>query len=541
MEILTTMIAWRLYPKDRQVLKSASSQSRRNWLRRLNDRSYIVAPTIMKTFVFCLFIILSVHENFSQGTPHPINGPLKASPGNPNYFTDYSGRAILLTGSHTWENFQDIYSEENLPKLDWKEYLDMMESKRHNFMRFWVWEHPYGSSWSTMPITIEPMPYQRVGKERAFDGRPKFDLSKWNDDYFRRLRERVMDAGARGIYVSVMLFQGWSLNKMGIKGTDPFNSHPFNIANNINGVDVKDKGIDRQDLPTLHSLGNKEVLKRQEAYVRKVIETVNDLDNVLYEIINEGGTTEWCYHMIDFIHETEKKMPKQHMVGLGTRVGPPMLNRELWESPADYISPTWEPPGWAAPGASAVDDYGNNPPLNKGNKVCIIDTDHLWGYGGHYVWAWKSFMRGLNPIFMDSWKRIPGRMTPKEMDFAFVTGEITRLDRYYPDYETLRDNMGYINDLARRVDLIHMKPRGDLSTTNYCLANPGKEYLIYFPHFTEKATINLSDVTGELRIEWFIPSLNKTVKAPKPIEGGYFSVIEAPTSMDAILYLKKQR
>ena len=27
----------------------------------------------------------------------------------------------------------------------------------------------------------------------------------------------------------------------------------------------------------------------QEAYVRKVIDTVNDLDNVLYEITNEAG------------------------------------------------------------------------------------------------------------------------------------------------------------------------------------------------------------------------------------------------------------
>lgn len=492
------------------------------------------------TLAICLLTALTATAQNTVQLSGLINGPLEPSTENPNYFTDRSGKAIFLTGSHTWENFQDISSEENLPRLDWKEYLDMMESKHHNFMRFWVWEHPYGSSWSAMPITIEPMPYPRAGREKAFDGKPKFDLDKWNEDYFRRIRERVVDAGKRGIYVSVMLFQGWSLNKMGIKGTDPFSSHPYNAANNINGVDVKDKGIDKEGLPTLHSLGNKEVVARQEAYVKKVIETVNDLDNVLYEIINEGGTTEWCYHMIDFIHQTEKKLPRQHMVGLGTRVGPPMLNKELWDSPADYISPTWEPPGWAAPGSSAVDDYGNNPPVNKGNKVCIIDTDHLWGYGGHYVWAWKSFMRGLNPIFMDSWKKIPGKMTPKEMDFAFVTGEINRLDRYYPDYEMLRDNMGYIHDLAVRIDLKSMKPRGDLSTTHYCLANPGQEYVVYYPHFTERATVDLSEVKGQLDIEWFIPSLNKTVKAPAPIDGGYFRVIEAPTSMDAVLYLKKR-
>src|SRR5690242_6729740 len=34
-------------------------------------------------------------------------GPLRVLASNPRYFTDGSGRAILLTGSHTWSNFQD--------------------------------------------------------------------------------------------------------------------------------------------------------------------------------------------------------------------------------------------------------------------------------------------------------------------------------------------------------------------------------------------------------------------------------------------------
>jgi len=44
----------------------------------------------------------------------------------------------------------------------------------------------------------------------------------------------------------------------------------------------------------------------QEAYIKKVIETVNDLDNVLYEIANETGefSTQWQYHMINFIKKT---------------------------------------------------------------------------------------------------------------------------------------------------------------------------------------------------------------------------------------------
>lgn len=35
-------------------------------------------------------------------------GRLRVHPDNGRYFTDDSGRAIYLTGSHTWANLQDI-------------------------------------------------------------------------------------------------------------------------------------------------------------------------------------------------------------------------------------------------------------------------------------------------------------------------------------------------------------------------------------------------------------------------------------------------
>ena len=497
----------------------------------MNKRIFLFLITIC-------FYMVSVSQTANTSSKK-INGVLKHLPSNPRYFTDNSGKAIFLTGSHTWENFQDMSSKEGRPKLDWKGYLDMMEEYNHNFMRFWVWEHPTRQAWTRTRISINPLPYKRTGKDTANDGKPKFDLDQWNNLYYERMRNRIADAGNRGIYVSVMLFQGWSQNKLNIKGADPFLSHPFNKANNINGIDVMNTTSDEADKPTLHSLGNKAALARQEAYIRKVIETVNDLDNVLYEIINEGGTTEWNYHMINYIRAKEKKMPKQHMIGLGSRVSPPMLNQELWDSPADYISPTWEPAGWSLPGSSHVQDYGNNPPANNHDKVCIVDTDHLWGIGGNYIWAWKSFCRGLNPIFMDPWYSSGGEIDPEEVSYAFVTGGISKDERDYPDYPPLRKNMGYIRNYAQKMDLANMVPRGDLSTTGYCLASPGAEYLVYFPE-GGKATLNLSEAKGELEVEWFIPSQNRTVKGVSYLKGGYFAVVEPPYSGDAVLYLRKK-
>ena len=33
--------------------------------------------------------------------------------------------------------------------------------------------------------------------------------------------------------------------------------------------------------------------------------------------------------------------------------------------------------------------------------MIVSDTHDLWGLGGSTSWVWKSFTRGLNPIFMD--------------------------------------------------------------------------------------------------------------------------------------------
>ena len=46
----------------------------------------------------------------------------------------------------------------------------------------------------------------------------------------------MIAARERGIYVIVMLFDGWSVERKG-DGENPWDGHPFNRANNINGVD----------------------------------------------------------------------------------------------------------------------------------------------------------------------------------------------------------------------------------------------------------------------------------------------------------------
>lgn len=486
---------------------------------------------------YLLFFILACVISQLQSQ---INGTLKVDSKNPRYFTDNTGRLIYLTGSHTWENLQDMLIKGDR-SFDFAEYLEMMKKNGHNFMRMWMFEQPLMASWTSDTINFDPLPFARTGPGIARDGKPKFDLTKYNPSYFNRLRKRVIDAGKKNIYVSVMLFQGWCLDRTGFGTGNPFPFLPYHPANNINGISVPETNEDFDDKPSLHSLQiSPALLQAQEAYVKKVIETVNDLDNVLYEIINEGGGTAWQYHMIRFIKKTESTMPKQHPVGMTHRADKVQRNQDLFDSPADWISPNPEPFSWKLGDSTINSSFKTDPPQADGTKVILTDTDHLWGHGGNYKWVWRSFLRGLNPIFMDPWDPLPGKEDEaKTTGWIYDEGGITKDDRNYPEYYLIRQNMGYARSVAERIDLRNMLPHAELSSTRYCLADPGREYLVYFPESTI-ALIDMRNQTGEYSVEWFIPLMNKTVFGPRTITGGGFVKMQPPVSVDALLYLKRR-
>lgn len=390
-----------------------------------------------------------------------FNGPLRADTKNPRYFSDTNGKVVYLTGSHTWANLQDIFIKGEQP-FDYPAYLNMMQKNGHNFMRLWMFEQPRMASWTADTIYFEPLPFARTGPGLARDGKPKFDLTKYNTVYFKRLRQRIIEARKRNIYVSVMLFQGWCLDRTGFGTGNPFPYLPYNTANNINNISVPETIEDYDDKPSLHSLNVSPALVAvQEAYVKKVIETVNDLDNVLYEIINEGGATAWQYHMIRFIKQTEAGMRKQHPVGMTHRGDKAQHNQDLFDSPADWISPNAEPYTWKMGDSIITSSFKYDPPAADGKKVILPDTDHLWGHGGNYKWVWKSFLRGLNPIFMDPWSPLAGiESEEKTTGWIYDEGGITKDDRNYPEFFLIRENMGYTLSFARRIDLKNMTPHG---------------------------------------------------------------------------------
>lgn len=331
-------------------------------------------------------------------------GPLRVHPTNPRYFTngtknaDGTLRAVYLTGSHTWPSLADIGKGDPPPAFDYKGYLDFLDRHNHNFFRLWREELFF---FLDERFVVTPHPWRRTGPGNALDGKPKFDLSQLDDSYFQRLRSRVQAAGERGMYVAVMLFEGWVQQQ---KKKEWWRDHPFHPDNNVNGVDGDANGDGRAS--EVHTLEVPAVTRVQEAYVRRVLDAVGDLDNVLWEIVNEAGSysTEWQYHFIRFLKAEEAKRTKQHPVGMTFQYSPDVKlrgnNRTLFESPADWISPNQL--------AAAGYNYKTNPPPADGSKVIVPDTDHLGGIWGTPEWVWKSFTRGLNPIFMDPYDNIPG-------------------------------------------------------------------------------------------------------------------------------------
>jgi 4-amino-4-deoxy-L-arabinose transferase-like glycosyltransferase len=453
-----------------------------------------------------------VRAAFADAGPIPTAGPLRRGTGNGRYFVDRQGHGVYLTGAHTWAAFQDAARLPGDPAFDFGRYLKFLADHHLNFLRLFTWEQADWVPWRPYHYRLRPTVFARTGPGTALDGEPRFDLTSFDQAYFDRLRERVTMAGARGIYVSVMLFDGFSVERKGLDGANPWLGHPYNAANNVNGIDGDPAR--RGNGTLIHSLQDERILGIEETYLRKVADTLAGLDNVLFEICNEctAGSVPWQYHMIRYLKAYEAGLAMQHPVGM-TVPWPGGSNAALLASPADWIAP------------NQAGGYDNDPPAADGSKVILSDTDHIWGLGGDRRWVWKSFLRGLNPIFMD----------PYDNGWAFppdIPGHAAR-------WESVRTNLGYTALLARRLGLETMAPRPDLASSGYCLARVSGEQAALVAYAPEDGplTVDLAGIPGRFSVSWLDPGSGRVVAAA-PVTGGQRHRFDPPFPDDAVLVLR---
>jgi hypothetical protein len=489
-------------------------------------------------------------------TAREAMGPLVVSKANPRYFAvashDADAKVVYLTGSHIWNNFHDGLGpgaecsdvpEEN----DFRAYLAFLKDHGHNFIRLWRWEHFRSqAAEAAFHLCMTPQPWPRTGPGTAKDQGPKFDLSAFDDAYFERLRERVSAAETEGIYVDVMFFDGWAMHLS--PAPDNVEGHPFHADNNVNGVGI-DSIRDYQVLPL-----EPPVREIQEAYIRKVVDTVQDLPNVLYEVANEssgddvdsislpdgttfpiqaGDSTEWQYWVIDVVKEHERRMGyDEHPIGMTMQYPVPeqrKVNEPLYGSAAEWISPGFDEDAFD-PSAFTTGRWFVNPPANDGAKIVITDTDHYAPGFGDALWAWKSFLRGHHPILMDF--GIIDVVHPLDPSLGVPPSEA---------FEPARLAMGDTRRYAERVNLAAMEPRTELSSTGYALVDPGAEYLVLDPaETTDPLTVTLEP--GTYAADWFSVDARQTMAAD-PVEATSETALafKAPFDGPAVLYLTAQQ
>ena len=147
------------------------------------------------------------------------------------------------------------------------------------------------------------------------------------------------------------------------------------------------------------------------------------------------------------------------------------------------------------------------------------------------MWAWKSFLRGHHPILMDF--GLLGGLEPG--DAPGPDGGVSPFEQFEP----ARFAMGETRRYADRMDLVAMEPRGDISSTAFALASPGREYLVLQPEPSAPITVQLE--AGRYAVEWHDVSARTT----RP---GDEVTIDAATGVDfrpptglagpAVLYLR---
>ncbi len=449
----------------------------------------------------------TVEINVSNGSGNST-GPLKVLAKNPRYFTNGNGKAILLAGSHTWSDLVDNGTAQPPPAFNYDGYISFMTGHNFNFTRLWSWMLTNRNSEDEFEnFTGGPYIWARPGPGNADDGKAKWNLSQLNQPYFDRLRARVIQAGDAGIYTSIMLFDGWEWQF----ATQSDDGNPFVSGNNINGISCPGT------CPSDNSQISAAAWSMEQAYIRKVVDTVDDLNNVMYEVSNEAGapySTSWQASVIAYVKQYESTKTNQHPVGM-TYQFEGGSDSTLYSSQADWVSPGTE-----------------LPPEATGNKVVINDTDHSFyytemqaaGQDGQREWAWENFTRGNNLAFMDPYLTPwTGRNSPSG----------NTLDPYWNE---IRNTLTDVRNYGSKIDLANMTPQHALSTTGYCLAEPGVQYLIFNPFVGQ--TITVQTVAGTYTYEWFNPSTHALVLTGT-ITVGTSANFNASFSGDSVLWIHK--
>jgi hypothetical protein len=456
-----------------------------------------------------------------------LPGPLTVSK-NPRYFQDKSGRALALLGSHTWNDLQDWGSGGTPEPFDFDAYTNFLVAHGHNFTLLWRTELTKFCGLPTLAsnppdLVATPQPWVRTGPGNADDGALKFDLSKFDPGFFDRLRSRAARLNGAGIWVGVYFFSGEWLNVFRCSG----DGYPLSGANNVNSID------DGGGNGSMTMTSQNAITDVQDALVDKMIDTLNDLPNVVWIVSEEANanTTWWHDHMIAHARTYEKTKPLQHPIGVAALIGAP--DSAVYDSDADWVAP--------AARISPSSTCGSGTPQCKVN---VNDSDHsyfgMWNDSAqaNRQYAWENFTRGNQVIFMDPYTLYYPREN-RNLCSNPVNAICSAPDNRWDGF---RDNLGYIVTYSRKMNLNAADPSTTLCSTGYCLGQTpatGTELVVYAPD-GGTFTVDLSSAAGRtMDYEWFDPATGTIVSTGTVSGGSGQQSFTTPAGIagDSVLYL----
>ena len=410
--------------------------------------------------------------------------PIKLHPANPHYYLFNGKPAVLITSA---EHYGAVINKD----FDYVAYFDALREHGLNYTRIYpgalfepMGKFVKGNTLGPKPTSLI-VPWARSSTPGYPLGGNKFDLDKWDPEYFKRLKDFIVKAGERGIVVEICFFNA--------QYSDTWPMSPLYSDNNVQG----EGQCDFEDAQTLK---HADVTRRESDYVRKITEEVNAFDNVILEICDEPYLTgtpielagPWIAHMLEVIRSRRAPAPEEapdrsadgRADRRSVRFHHQSRNRLIV---AQYV---WESMAEQMGGMKALDyEY------DKNKAIEFNETDYfpLWykgdKVGDSRVEAWE-FMVGGGASF----NHLNGIFTVKN-----PAGKT-------PENERVLRSLGALKKFIESFDFVKMRPDRSfivngvpLGTFSRGMSEPGKQYAWYLHHSTGGTQSDYIVTPGEYR------------------------------------------
>jgi hypothetical protein len=481
--------------------------------------------------VFWVLVLLSA---ISEGRAKPIS----AHPQNPHYYLFRGEATVLITSA---EHYGAVINQ----AFDYVAYLDTLKSHGLNYTRIYPagFVEPEGAFQLENTLAPKPgkliQPWARSQSPGYYSGGNRFDLDRWDPEYFRRLKDFVAQASERGIIVEICFFNAQN------RGSWPVS--PLFWKNNIQG----EGHIDKDDVQTLK---NSKMTRRQEDFIRRIVQEVNSFDNVILEICDEPlsyGTPRdlagpWIGHLVEVIKETERALPQKHLLGqqVQGKIGGPIdfsANPDVSVIVTQY---DWLTPDEQVGGMRALDYlYDRNKPIDL-NETGYYPLNSWYAgdkAGDVRVEAWEFMVGGgssfnnLNGVYSAS-------------DPAGTAAENQPVLKTMQSLKQFIDNFDFLRMRPDRTFVVSGIPAGA-----YCrgMSERGKQYALYHHHsklkpyvyqvmpgaYAERFVLDLP--AGTYQADWVDPSTGTILETQKFTHtGGHRSVSTPKHTVDMALRIK---